>query len=129
MDNAIFSGILRELLASRGINQKWLADETGVTEATISRYVAGRHQPEINIVISIARVLNVSMDFLCGLTDTPTPKDSLGPEVLLLNRCYSRADAHDKKTLWTILERYMTPEEKDRPISSSFTGTGNARIG
>ena len=127
MDNLTFSTILRELLSSRGISQKWLADEAETTEATISRYMAGKTQPEINIVVKIANALRVSVDYLCGLTDSPTPKESLGPELHLLMRCYDRADAHDKKTLWTILERYMTAEEKERPISSIFTGTGTAR--
>ena len=127
MDNFTFSTILRELLSSRGISQKWLADEAETTEATISRYMAGKTQPEINIVVKIANALRVSVDYLCGLTDSPTPKESLGAELHLLMRCYDRADAHDKKTLWTILERYMTTEEKERPISSSFTGTGTVR--
>jgi transcriptional regulator with XRE-family HTH domain len=129
MDNALFSTILRELINSRGISQKWIADEAGTTEATISRYIAGKNQPEINIVVRIAKALKVSVDYLCGLTDSPTPKESLGAELHLLMRCYDRADSHDKKTLWTILERYMTAEEKERPLSSSFTDAGNTKIG
>ena len=42
MDGYNFSNILRELLASRGVSQKWLADEAKTTEATISRYIAGK---------------------------------------------------------------------------------------
>ena len=127
MENSLFSGILRDLLNSRGISQKWLADEAETTEATISRYMAGKTQPEINIVVKIAKALRVSVDYLCGLTDMPTPKESLGVEYHLLMNCYDRADAHDKKTLWTILERYMTAEEKENPISSSFKGAGAKR--
>ena len=127
MDNKVFSGILRELLQSRGINQKWLAAEAETTEATISRYISGQTQPEITIVIKIAKVLNVSVDYLCGLTDMPMPKENLGAEFHLLMRCYSRADDWDKKVLWTMLERYMTSAEKENPISSSFKGSGPAR--
>jgi transcriptional regulator with XRE-family HTH domain len=129
MDNAFFANTLRELLTSRGISQKWLADEAKTTEATISRYISGKNQPEINIVINIAQALNVSMDYLCGLSDSPTPKESLGAEMQLLMRCYSRADTHDKKTIWTILERYMKADEKESPISSSFTEDWNVRTG
>ena len=129
MDNVQFSFILRELLTSRGISQKWLADEADTTEATISRYMSGKNQPEISIVVNIAKALNVSMDFLCGLTDTATPKESLGREIHLLLRCYERADAHDKKTIWTILERYMDAREKESPISSSFTETKTDKTG
>jgi transcriptional regulator with XRE-family HTH domain len=127
MDNAKFSYLLRELLNNRGISQKWLADEANTTEATISRYISGKNQPEIVNVVNIAKALSVSMDYLCGLTDSAIPKESLGQEIHLLLRCYERADAHDKKTLWTILERYMTPAEKESPMSSSFEGTGAVR--
>ena len=127
MDNKQFSNVLRELLNSRGINQKWLAVEAGTTEATVSRYISGQTQPEITIVVRIAKALNVSVDYLCGLTDMPTPKENLGAELHLLMRCYNRADAGDKKVLWTMLERYMTPDEKESPISSSFEGTGPVR--
>ena len=128
MDNIMFSKILRDLVSSRGISQKWLADEAETTEATISRYLGGKNQPEISIVVRVAKVLGVSVDFLCGLTDMPTPKESLGAELHLLMRCYDRADAQDKKTLWTILERYMTTDEKNNPISSNYGGSGTARI-
>ena len=74
----------------------------------------------------------MSVDYLCGLTDTPIPRESLGKaassslsyiafrddaqidELHLLMRCYDRADDRDKKTIWTILERYMTDKEKVR---------------
>ena len=121
MTNSQFAFILRDLLDTKGITQKWLADKANTTEATISRYLSGKNQPEINIVVNIAKALGVSMDYLCALTDNATPKESLGAEILLLMRCYDRADTHDKKTLWTILERYMTAGEKESPISSSFT--------
>jgi transcriptional regulator with XRE-family HTH domain len=129
MDNALFAGLLRDILNSRGINQKWLADETGATEATISRYMAGKHQPEINIVVAISKALGVSMDYLCGLTDLQTPKESLGAELHLLMRCYKRADIRDKKIMWTMLERYMTAEEKEGPFSSSFAEKPDVKTG
>ena len=115
-----FSVILRQTLEDRGITQKFLADKAGTTEATISRYILGRNHPDAGIIIKIAQALDVSMDYLCGLTDNMTPKESLGPELQLLIRCYTRADERDKGTIWHMLERYMTSEEKDRPISSYF---------
>jgi len=127
MENAIFATTLKALIASRGISQKWLADEAETTEATISRYIAGKNQPEISIVVRVAKALNVSVDYLCGLTDMPNPKESLGVEMHMLMRCYGRADSGDKKVLWTVLERYMTPEEKENPISTSFAMASGKR--
>ena len=129
MENNEFSYRLRERLESLGKTQRVLAEEAQTTEATISRYVAGLTQPEISIVARIAKAIGTSVDYLCGLTDMSTPKESLGLELHLLMKCYDRADQHDKKTLWTILERYMTSEEKESPINISTTGTWKARIG
>ena len=107
MDNAAFSKILRNLLDSRGVSQKWLAEEAETTEATISRYVSGKTQPEITIVVKIPSALRVSMDYLCGLTNMPTPKESLDTDLQLLLHCYEKADPRDRKIIWTILERHM----------------------
>ncbi len=122
MDINLFSKRLRDMLHSRKINQKELAAISNTTEATISRYLSGLHQPEISIVMQTAKGLGVSMDYLCGLTDIPTPKESLGDELTLLMDCYKRADAHDKKTIMTILERYMKPEEKGQQVSLNLLG-------
>jgi transcriptional regulator with XRE-family HTH domain len=129
MDNERFARTLEELIESRGISQKRLSVDAGTTEATISRYIAGKNQPEIKIVVRIAKALNVSVDYLCGLTDSPTPRENLGAEIQLLMRCYVRSDARDKKTLWTVLERYMTPEEKDGPCGYAFTEGRGTRAG
>ena len=109
----VLAETLRELIKSRGISQKWIADNAKTTESTISRYLKGANQPEINIVMRVAKALNVSMDYLCGMTNLEAPKESLGAEVVVLMRCYDRADIRDKKTIWTIMERYMTEAEKE----------------
>ena len=129
MDNLSFSYTLRELLSSRGISQKWLSTEAKTTEATISRYLAGKNQPEINIVANIAQALNVSMDYLCGLSDSSVPKEQLGEEILLLIRAYKRADDRDKRTIFMILERYMTPDEKLNSVSVEFSEARDSRTG
>ena len=129
MDNKLFARNLRAVLESRGTSQIWLADKAGTTGATISRYLSEKCQPEITIVVRIAKALNVSVDYLCGLSESPVPKESLNMELKMLIKCYERADIHDKRVIWTILERHMTPREKEIQFSSSFTEAGAAKIG
>lgn len=53
----------------RGIKQKELASITGVTEATVSRYVNDKRTPDIAFIKKVVEALNVSADFLLGFTE------------------------------------------------------------
>lgn len=113
MKNSQFSTLLKSFMEEHGISQKWLAEAANTTEATISRYINGIHQPNISLVMSIAKALNVSVDYLLGITAIPSRNLDKTPELKLLIRCYSKASDRDKRLLWNILEDYMTEDEKD----------------
>ena len=53
--------ILRENL---NMKQKELADLAGITEATLSRYENNKREPRGEIVTRLAKILNVSTDYL-----------------------------------------------------------------
>lgn len=52
------------LMTQRGINQKQLAKLSGITESSISRYLRGDKRPRMDIVINIAKALNVEIEYL-----------------------------------------------------------------
>lgn len=62
--NQKFSARLRGLLKDHGMTQKALAEELGVRAATINSYCKSGRVPEWNILIKIARLMNVSCDWL-----------------------------------------------------------------
>jgi transcriptional regulator with XRE-family HTH domain len=49
--------------------QKELAEKVGVNEMAISRYIHGGRMVSVSILIDICKVLNVSADYLLGLTE------------------------------------------------------------
>ncbi len=51
-------------MTQRGINQKQLAKLSGITESSISRYLRGDKRPRMDIVINIAKALNVEIEYL-----------------------------------------------------------------
>jgi len=51
------------------MRQKELARATGVTEATVSRYVNEKRRPDIDFIRNVVKVLRVSSDYLLGFTD------------------------------------------------------------
>lgn len=55
---------LKEILESKGITQKWLADRVGTTEAAMCRYVKGDRVPKAPLAIAMARALGVDVEEL-----------------------------------------------------------------
>ena len=60
---------INDVLAKKGIMQKELAEHLGVTANTVSYYLSGERCPDIDKLIEISRFLNVSTDYLIGLSD------------------------------------------------------------
>ena len=62
----VFCDRLRTLIKSMGISQRELAKKIGCTEVTISRYITGERVPSATVVVKIANVFGVSVDYLIG---------------------------------------------------------------
>ena len=60
---------LKKVLHDRGMMQKELAEKIGVSEIVISRYVHGGRIISVPILIEICKTLNVSADYLLGLSE------------------------------------------------------------
>lgn len=103
---------LRDVMRQKGITQAWLAEQTDITEATISRYLSGTHSPKIEYIAKMAGAMSVSVDYLLGLSASSIPDKPPAPEARTLVAAYERADAHTKKMVWMQLEQHMSDEEK-----------------
>lgn len=115
---------LRTILNQRGLTQSKLAEMTDMTEATISRYLSGTHIPNVEYTAIIASALNVSIDYLMGLSDSVLPNEPPSPELRALFSAYSKADAHARKMVWMQLEPFMSDLEKES-ASEQFTKKNN----
>ena len=58
-------GLRKEL----NLSQKELAEKTGITEASLSRYENNLREPKAEIITRISEVLGCSTDYLLGRTD------------------------------------------------------------
>ena len=64
-----FGQRLKKVLAERNMMQKELAEKIGVHEMAISRYIHGGRMVSVSILIDICKALNVSADYLLGLSE------------------------------------------------------------
>lgn len=73
----IFSMRLKELRNDYEMTQKDFSVKVGCTAATLSAYENGTKNPSLEIVKNIAEKCNVSIDWLCGLSEKKTLKDDI----------------------------------------------------
>lgn len=82
---------LQDLMKEYKITQAELASKIGVTESSISRFLNGtKNKLTIEQIISIARIFNVSSDFLLCLTNVPDKKWSYIKKKYKLNMPFLR---------------------------------------
>jgi putative transcriptional regulator len=60
---------LREIIEQRGIKQKFLADQSGVNEQTLSNCINNRFNLSLENAIKIAKVLNMPVEELFIVED------------------------------------------------------------
>ena len=112
-DKATFAENLKKIISQRGTTQREIAEKLGVTETTISRYVTtgpkGR-TPNVESLVALAQVLNVSLNTLVGVEPPATARQA--PDVKILISTYETATPADRKVLWSLLDRYLTPEQR-----------------
>lgn len=61
---------LKEIRTKNKMSQKELAKFINVTPASLSAYETGTKKPSLGVLVEIAKKCNVSLDWLCGLTET-----------------------------------------------------------
>lgn len=66
---------IAQLRRSTGLNQSELAQKLYVSPSTIGMYEQGRRVPNLDILIQMSQIFNVSLDYLItGLEFLPTSK-------------------------------------------------------
>lgn len=64
---------LRQLRKEKKISMKLLGEVVGVSESTISLYENGKRKPDPDMLVQFADFFGVSVDYLLGRSDNPSP--------------------------------------------------------
>lgn len=66
-----FSERLQQLKAEHNILQKNIATDNNISLRAYQYYERGEREPNLTVLIKLARYFNVSIDYLVGETDDP----------------------------------------------------------
>lgn len=95
---------LKETRIRRNLTQKMLADRVNKSVSAISSYELNTQLPPLDVLISIASVLHVSLDYLAGLEKEETYSTrNLTPE--------------QKAFVSAVFAEFSRAAEKDQPLS------------
>lgn len=72
--------IIRKLRKENGIDRQQLADSLGITYYALAKYETDDREPDYNTLKKFADYFDVSIDYLLGLTDDPTPYSNAVPQ-------------------------------------------------
>lgn len=61
---------LQQVRKESGLMQKEVADRTGINMVTLSGYEIGKNEPNMEALVRLADIYNVSLDYLLCRTDT-----------------------------------------------------------
>lgn len=101
---------LREARLKNHLTQEELAEKLGTEKNQISRWEQGHKIPRAERVAEIAQVLNVSVDYLMGLSDEPTIRvriDHLSVEEIAI--IVALRNNNDQEALKIIVNREKRP--------------------
>ena len=94
-----FNEQLTALRRAKGISQETLAEQLGVSRQAVSKWETGTAKPELDNILALCRILEVSPNELLG--DTTQPINELAPSVTVesLKAANVTASADRKKLL------------------------------
>ena len=64
---------LRDLREDHDMTQDELVSKLGMHKTTYTNYEQGKREIPFALVIRLAQMYNVSIDYIAGLADTPSP--------------------------------------------------------
>lgn len=64
-----FAKRLKELRLENNYTQTRMAEQLGIRQQSYVRYEMGTGEPSLETLVAIAKLLNVTTDYLLGLTD------------------------------------------------------------
>ena len=64
-----FANRLKELRIESNFTQRRVAEKLGIRQQSYARYESGAGEPNLETLVAISKLFNVSVDYLLGITE------------------------------------------------------------
>ena len=106
---------LKKIAKARNKSLTSLAVELGVSQEAISQYISGKISPKLSIIIKMAEILNVSVDYLLDLTDDVINSNfKIDENELSLIENYRKLDSINKLKVESYLQAMIDFSEEKK---------------
>ena len=102
-----FGDKLRELRRRKKWSQDELGSKVGIHGRHIGKYENGQVMPNAETLIKIAKVFDVSVDYLLFDSPSQTPQEIYDNELLEYLAEVSKMDEQDKLVIKSLIEAYV----------------------
>lgn len=105
-----FAQRLTELREKAGKKRQEVADDLGISRASLEYYEKGKRKPDTDILFRIAKYFNTSADYLIGLSDVPTTDKDLKfvcEYTGLSNEAVENMQSHKNNAFYTTLLNFL----------------------
>lgn len=100
-----FGSKLRALRLEYNLTQTALAKKINLSKANVSKYEADLIEPNLDTLVMISSLFNVSVDYLLGVSDKTAPEESIiSEEMKNLINSYSDLNAEEMKKVVEYIE-------------------------
>lgn len=97
-----FKENVKKIMKEEKINQKELSIKSGVSEASLSRYLSGALKPRMDIIINVAKALGVTPNVLTGEGNVKK-EDSYAETISIVARNRNKLTDDEKMEIIKIL--------------------------
>ena len=116
-----FSTILKKLREEKNLKQIDVANGSNITVRTYQYYESGKQEPNVSRLKKLAIFFDVSMDYLVGLTNNPTPYEKMTSNSIICttpqysDAALTIAKKYDEVTpdIQRRIDRYVSGEYED----------------
>lgn len=111
-ENKLIINRLIECRKKIGISKNEAAKRIGISQPAYLRYEAGERTPSIQVINEIAKVLQTSVEYLTGRSDSPEVVSYVinvkeDPELFAIIERYYQADIDQQKRLLAYLKEFQ----------------------